>query len=68
MKKKIGQKEIIEKNVVAMPYLYRLMKENGDKLFEAKTQKEMERQILFLMSLAFSFGYCFRNENEIDFN
>ena len=56
---KIDQSKIIEQVAEAMPYLYRMLKDRGEKLHRAGSPDELEREVIALMCLAFSFGVGF---------
>ena len=52
----MNKSKLIEQLADGMPHLVRLLKESGDKVFLAGSHGEMEKQILVLMSQAFTLG------------
>jgi len=63
--KKVDEAKIIEQLAEAMPYLYRIMKENRGKIHNsAGLPNELEKQVIMLMSLAFSLGVGFDFANK----
>jgi hypothetical protein len=63
----MDKSKLIESLAEGMPYLVRLLHENGDKIFMAGSHGEMEKQILVLLSQAFTLGIGWQDsKNEED--